>query len=211
MTHTVDKLVDKYLKRLNSELAGLPGDRRREVVQGISEHIAEARSDTGESEAEIRSLFDRLGDPAEIAADTRERLGLAQARSGRLEIATLVLLVIGGLFFFVGWIVGVVLLWGSKAWTTRDKLIGTLVVPGGVGGALLLVGALFAGAVGSSSCGTTGTGDLVGAGGVAIQPSTCSGGTSGAVQALLVILAILWVLASIASPVYLARRMNRVA
>lgn len=27
---------------------------------------------------------------------------------------------------FVGWVAGVVLLWGSRLWTTRDKLIGTL-------------------------------------------------------------------------------------
>lgn len=30
------------------------------------------------------------------------------------------------------WVVGVVLLWRSRAWTRRDKLIGTLVVPGGL-------------------------------------------------------------------------------
>jgi hypothetical protein len=30
------------------------------------------------------------------------------------------------------WVVGVVLLWRSRAWSTRDKLIGTLVVPGGL-------------------------------------------------------------------------------
>ena len=30
------------------------------------------------------------------------------------------------------WVVGVVLLWRSRAWTLRDKLIGTLVVPGGL-------------------------------------------------------------------------------
>ena len=30
------------------------------------------------------------------------------------------------------WVIGVVLLWRSRAWTLRDKLIGTLVVPGGL-------------------------------------------------------------------------------
>src|SRR3954452_7606151 len=44
--------------------------------------------------------------------------------SGR-EWATIVLLP-------VVWVVGVVLLWRSPVWTTRDKLIGTLVVPGGL-------------------------------------------------------------------------------
>jgi hypothetical protein len=32
----------------------------------------------------------------------------------------------------VGWLAGLVLLWSSRAWTTRDKWIGTLVIPGGL-------------------------------------------------------------------------------
>src|SRR3954469_19764241 len=46
-------------------------------------------------------------------------------RLGGREWATVVLLP-------VVWVVGVVLLWRSRAWTTRDKLIGTLVIPGGL-------------------------------------------------------------------------------
>ncbi|MBE2320666.1 hypothetical protein DVA67_032195 [Solirubrobacter sp. CPCC 204708] len=45
-------------------------------------------------------------------------------RSGR-EWATVTLLPLV-------WVVGVVLLWRSRAWTLRDKVIGTLVVPGGL-------------------------------------------------------------------------------
>lgn len=30
------------------------------------------------------------------------------------------------------WVVGIALLWRSRAWTTRDKLVGTLLVPGGL-------------------------------------------------------------------------------
>jgi hypothetical protein len=47
-----------------------------------------------------------------------------ERRSGR-EWATVVLLPLV-------WVVGVVLLWRSRAWTPRDKLIGTLVIPGGL-------------------------------------------------------------------------------
>lgn len=46
-------------------------------------------------------------------------------RRGRREWTTVVLLPLV-------WMVGVVLLWRSRAWTLRDKLIGTLVVPGGL-------------------------------------------------------------------------------
>jgi hypothetical protein len=37
------------------------------------------------------------------------------------------------------WVVGVVLLWRSRAWTTRDKLIGALVVPGGLASIIYVV------------------------------------------------------------------------
>jgi hypothetical protein len=43
-----------------------------------------------------------------------------------LEVATLVALLIP----FLGWAVGVVLLWLSHTWTTREKRIGTLLALG---------------------------------------------------------------------------------
>src|SRR5260370_3874074 len=50
--------------------------------------------------------------------------GQVYPRAGWLEILVLV-----GLIFF--WPVGVVLLWISRVWSTREKLIGMLVLPGG--------------------------------------------------------------------------------
>ena len=32
----------------------------------------------------------------------------------------------------IGWLVGAWMLWWSKAWTTREKALGTLVFPGGL-------------------------------------------------------------------------------
>jgi hypothetical protein len=123
----VDSLVDRYLKDLEAELRDLPTNRRRELLDEVGEHIGAARAalDT-ETEAAIRTLLERLGDPADIAAEARERLGIpvppARQASPRLEAIALVLLVIPVL----GWVVGVVLIWVSRLWTTRDKLIGTL-------------------------------------------------------------------------------------
>jgi hypothetical protein len=42
-----------------------------------------------------------------------------------------VFLTVGSFVPVVGWLVGVVLLWTSKLWTTREKVVGTLFVPGG--------------------------------------------------------------------------------
>ena len=44
MSTTPDKLVERYLKHLEIELDDLPSDRRREIVDEIAGHIAEARA-----------------------------------------------------------------------------------------------------------------------------------------------------------------------
>src|SRR4051812_26297638 len=186
-------LAGEYLARLDAELAGLPRARREEIVDEIREHIAEA--DAGD-EAELRTVLDRLGHPADIAAEARERFGVAPPpRRGALEVAALVLLLIGGVVVpGLGWLAGVVLLWISDVWALRDKLIGTLVVPGGLGGALLF---LFVGTASLGQiCSDTGPGSAV----------ECSGGLSPALA--IAIFAVL-VLAPIASVVYLAVRMKR--
>jgi hypothetical protein len=69
-------------------------------------------------------VLERLGDPADIAAEARERLGPQATRPAtpRLEILAIIALVIP----FLGWLVGVTLVWLSRLWTTRDKLVGTL-------------------------------------------------------------------------------------
>jgi hypothetical protein len=197
MTTTADHLVDDYLKRLRRELAGLPRERRRELEQEISEHIAEARATlSAQNEAEIRTLLDRIGDPADIAAAARERFGLQPRKAGWKEITALILLPIGGLILPVlGWFIGVVLLWVSDAWSTRDKLIGTLVVPGG----LLLPLGLGLGlgfmAGGASGCETA----------VGTECPPDSGESNTWNIALLVVL----LLAPLVSVVYLARHMRQ--
>ncbi|HXG44972.1 MAG TPA: hypothetical protein VNJ71_09480 [Gemmatimonadales bacterium] len=137
MTATRDRLVEEYLRRLDRALRDLPRDRRREIVQEIEEHIDQALSELGSpSEAEVRGLIDRMGDPEDIAAEARASLDLRPRRAGGLEIAALVLLAVGGLIVpFLGWVVGVVLLWVSPAWTWWEKLVGTLFTPGGLSAA----------------------------------------------------------------------------
>lgn len=73
------------------------------------------------------------------------RVALAQgnwpadrSRPGGLEIAAVILLLVGGFVFIVGWVVGCVLLWASPRWRWADKLLGTLIWPGGLALPLLV-------------------------------------------------------------------------
>jgi uncharacterized membrane protein len=131
--------VDAYLRELEEELRDLPPARRRELVEEIRDHIDSAlgESRTGD-EAEVRNVLERLGDPAEIAGEARERFGIRRTKPGAREILALILLPIGGFLYVVGWVVGAILLASSTVWTSREKVIGLLVVPGG-----LLPAALF--------------------------------------------------------------------
>ena len=125
---SADEHVADYLKRLEGELSDLPRARRREIVEEVSAHIAEARaSGAVESEAEVLTLLDRVGEPDEIAAEARARLELQPAKPGSREVWALILLAVGWLFLpVVGWIAGVYLLWSSAVWSRTEKLIGTL-------------------------------------------------------------------------------------
>jgi uncharacterized membrane protein len=207
MSTSTDKLVEDYLDHLERELADFPSARRRELVQEISEHIAEARAGLeSESEADIRNLLDRMGDPSDIAAEAREvppepaaaAAAADERRAGAVEIGALVLLLIGGLVLpIIGWVVGVVLLWVSSAWTVPQKLLGTLVVPGGLALPLAL-GFL---ATSSASCVQVPIGG-------APNPIACSSGGGGA-QTFGTVVMVLLAAASVATVAYLARRMNR--
>jgi uncharacterized membrane protein len=141
---STDALVAQYLRRLDRALGDVPRAGRRELIEEIRAHIDESRSllET-ENEAAIRSLLDRVGDPEDIAADARERFGVRPPKRGALEVFALTFLLMGGLIIpLFGWFIGVGLLWMSEAWTTKDKLIGTFLLPGGL--ALGAFGLVFA-------------------------------------------------------------------
>jgi uncharacterized membrane protein len=206
MSTPADTLVEDYLDRLERELADFPSARRRELVQEISGHIAEARAGLeSENEAEIRNLLDRMGDPTDIAAEARgpapetaPAAAPVERRSGALDVAALILLLVGGVVIpVIGWLVGVVLLWISSAWTARQKLLGTLVVPGGLAlpaGLLLVAGS-------ESSCYQSPIP-------AARDHMICSSdGNSGQIVGSIVVA--LLTAASIATIVYLGRRMGR--
>ena len=86
-----DQLIDGYLARLNAAAGDLPKVARQELVDDVRAHITEARArESEETDAAILNILDRLGEPAAVVADARERLGhlrdrLRDGRSARLD------------------------------------------------------------------------------------------------------------------------------
>lgn len=78
MTDRNDSLVADYLARVSRATAGMSEDRRDELVRDLLEHIETSRADLpAETEAEVRGILERLGDPAVIARAAAEEDGLA--------------------------------------------------------------------------------------------------------------------------------------
>ena len=105
------------------------------------------------------------------------------------------MLLVGGVVLpIVGWFVGAVLLWVSDSWTTNEKLVGTLVVPGGL--ALPLYLSLMTGY--AESCG-----------GPVGGPVTCTGGPSQAMRILGVAVVVALFVLPFVTTAFLARRRSR--
>jgi uncharacterized membrane protein len=72
MTNQYDRMVGEYLDAVRRATVDLPPDRRDDLLADLSEHIATARAELDpETEAGVRDILERLGDPAGIAAEAR--------------------------------------------------------------------------------------------------------------------------------------------
>lgn len=148
-----DQIVAGYLKRLEAELASFPSARRKELMAQIADHIDQARSQlVDETDADLLSIIDRLGEPDEIAAEARARFHLITSSAGPIEILAILLIGAGGVIFPlvpVAWVIGTGLVWRSKSWSPREKYFGAY-LPLVVGLGILLISALLGGGGGHS-------------------------------------------------------------
>lgn len=197
-TDTMHPLAADYLQRLRRAGRGLPPARLRELLAEIEGHLSEA-IDPSASDAQALTVLDKLGDPAEIIAAETSDPDEPPPRRGVQEWAAVILLLFGGFIFGVGWLAGLILLWSSRAWTTRDKWVGTLVIPGG------LATSVFVGLIGLIALGEPTKQLCKGIAGGAQHCVTAPGQSSSSGVLGLALFAIL-VLAPIATSVYLARR-----
>lgn len=138
MSRSGDKVVADYIRDVEVALRDLPRSRREEIVGEIRGHLSETLGNGEATEADARNAIDELGSPDEIAREAGARVQERPSVGGK-EVAALLLLPFGALLFSLGWIVGVALLWSSAGWTSKEKLAGTLLPPGGLAFPLLLM------------------------------------------------------------------------
>jgi len=136
MTTPLHPQVEAYLRQLDFALSSLPWDQRNEIFTDISEHIQRELAAAGDEPGAVDGVLQRVGDPHAIAQEAGAPPAMPPMpppRRGRgLEIAAILLISAGSFLIpFVGWIIGVALLWASSRFTRADKLIGTLVPPFG--------------------------------------------------------------------------------
>jgi len=135
-----DELVRDYLGRLEAASWPLTPDRRAELAGEVREHIETALAEGGHRDAvTVHNVLERLGRPEEIVSSEAEAgpatTGRAAAHApvlpaatrtwGAIEIAAILFLTVGVLVPIVGPLLGLLLVWLSSRWTTRDKAIAT--------------------------------------------------------------------------------------
>ena len=119
-----DKLVRRYLAQLDAALQGVDASRREEILAEVHGHIEEGRTGLDPDDAaSVRTLLDRVGDPAAIAAEA----GAPPPGSRRWDAWAPWLIIFGPVASGLGWIAGVLILWTSPTWSRRDQLIATFV------------------------------------------------------------------------------------
>lgn len=132
-----DKLVNSYLRELKTALREVSPRRRREMISEFAEHIAVAGATLdANDEVGLRNVLEQLGDPEVLGKEMMETESISPTRPSDAFVPWLIFL--GAILFGIGWLVGVVLLWRSATWRLFDKLLGTLVLPGGLFAFLLV-------------------------------------------------------------------------
>ena len=124
-TMETDRLVDDYLRRLERAATHMQRARRAELVAEIRGHIDTAlRQEQAAGEAAVRNVLDRLGPPEDIVEAAEPLSPHGDQRAGKLEIVALIALIVP----FIGWLIGAVLVFASRVWSRRDKLIAAVLL-----------------------------------------------------------------------------------
>ena len=124
-TMETDRLIDDSLRQLERAAAHMQRARRAELGAELRGHIdAALRQEQAAGEATVRNVLDRLGPPEDIVEAAQPPSSQAGQPAGKLEIVALIALIVP----LIGWLIGTVLVFASRVWSRRDKLIGALLL-----------------------------------------------------------------------------------
>jgi hypothetical protein len=158
----VEEMVAAYLADLSREAERLDPNARLELLDDVRSHIEVALAEAENPDRyEVTRILTALGDPREIVDAASPEATATHAVPamppvfepspqpwdsgppyplGGREIVAISMLLIGAFVAGVGWLAGLWLLWASPRWSTRDKLLGTFVLPGGLAPLALVLG-----------------------------------------------------------------------
>jgi uncharacterized membrane protein len=134
-------LVEDYLARLQAAARKLPRGERKDLIADTEAYLDQAVKPDA-SAIEVRGLLGALGTPEALAA--QERPKTIKPDPEPTEGSAIILIAVGGLFVGIGWFFGLYLLWRSRVFSVVDKLIGTLLWPGGIASAIVVAIVLLA-------------------------------------------------------------------
>ncbi len=132
-----DALLADYLIRVRRAARRLPRGRREWVIGRAGDRIAIALDADQADAPDVSAILTRLGEPQELVQSLDGHVPGDEARWA--DYLAVLLLVIGGIAFLPVWVGGAVLLWASPRWRLRERVIGTLLWPGGLAGFWFLV------------------------------------------------------------------------
>lgn len=113
-----------YLQQVQRLLEGADSETAVSLMAGLTEELE------GLDDAAALSKIEQIGPPEEVTAELRADAEPRPQDADWYTWLAALLATFGGFILpFIGWIVGVVLLWNSKTWRTRHRVIGTLVAP----------------------------------------------------------------------------------
>jgi len=141
-TTRLNPLAEDFLRRLDAEARMLPDQDREDLLTELRSHL-EAGLGEDASDADVRNLLADVGSPADIVAAATSELdadsAVGQRASGRtpsdrrddpwgtVEIVAVLGLTVGAILIPVlGPLVGLCFAWASTRWTTREKVVATV-------------------------------------------------------------------------------------
>ena len=175
-----DAIIASYIAGVHKAARQLPRDRREWVIAQAAGRLADSLEAGGKDGRGAGAAMARLGDPAELVLAIDGHRPGVEARW--MEFAAVLLVLAGGILWRPAWLIGVTLVWVSPRWRWPDKLLATLVWPGGLVAAGLLMArytalGLFAGG-GFGGIRLPGGGFIFGRGNAGPGSTPLRGGTS---------------------------------